>query len=270
MIAVTGASGKTGRALSWLLTTGGVPHVRLSSRGAGDRHFDWADRETWASAFAGVNALYLVKPPHDTGMTAAVADLLAASPQIEQVVLLSEMARDEKSDDDPDRAVELAVEAWGGLWTILRPSWFFQNFSAEGGFHADLLAGRISIPTGDAPVSWLDTRDIAEAAMVVLTEPGHERRAYTLTGGESFSVADLARRFGAHLDLSIDTPEVIGQDRIDEARRSDSERQNYLIDLFVDVIEGRYAAITPELVDLIGRPPTTFDEFVRDHRADWS
>ncbi|SKB06215.1 Rossmann-fold NAD(P)-binding domain-containing protein [Aeromicrobium choanae] len=270
MIALTGASGKTGTVLADLLSETGTPHVRLSSRpGVGDRRFDWLDRTTWAAALDGVDTLYLVKPPHGSGMAERVAALLEDRTGIGRVVLLSEMGRGDKDPEDPDRAVERVVEAWDGEWTVLRPSWFLQNFSVGGGFHDDVTGGTISLPTGDMPVSWIDTRDLAEAALVVLTEDGHCCRGYTLTGPESFGVAELARRLGAAIDRPVAAADPLGVDDILATYDDGTERGAYYAELLVDVAAGRYAEITGDTADLIGREPRTFDDFVRDHLADW-
>ena len=270
MIALTGASGKTATVLSPVLAQRGIAHVRLSSREGGDRRFDWTDRSTWASALAGVDALYLVKPPHGTGMAELVADLLEQERGIRRIVLLSEMARGEKSADDPDRAVERVVEGWDGEWTLLRPSWFLQNFSAGGGFHDDVLAGAIPLPTGDVPVSWIDVRDVAEAAIAALAEDGHCCRAYTLTGAESFGVPELARRITAVTGRTVEAADALGVDEIVATFDQGTERSAYYAELLVDVREGRYADITTDIDHLIGRTPRTFDDFVREHAADWS
>lgn len=271
MIALTGASGKTGRDLAALLGQRGIAHARLARRpGAGGRLFDWTDRATWPAALEGVDSLYLVKPPHGTGMAQLVAELLATARSIRRVVLLSEMGRGDKPDADPDRAVERVLERWDGEWTLLRPSWFFQNFSVDGGFHADVLAGTISLPTGPVPVSWIDTRDIAEAALVTLTEDGHCCRGYTLTGPESFGVPELARRIGAAVGRPVEAADPIGVEQIEASFDDGTERGAYYAELLVDVREGRYAEVTNDLEDLIGRAPRTFDDFVREHADDWS
>lgn len=271
MIAVTGATGKTGAPTSGLLFARGLAHVRLSSRaGHGDRRFDWLDRSTWVPALAGADALYLVKPPHGSGMAGLVKDLLDAAPGLRRVVLLSEMAREQKPDDDPDRAVERVVEAWDRSWTILRPSWFLQNFSAGGGYHGDVMAGRLSFSTGDAPISWIDTGDVAEVAVAALTQPGHDGRGLTLTGPESYGVSELARRLVEVLDRRISVSEPLDPARLEAMARSGSEREAYLDGLLLDVVAGRFAAVTTDTEDVLGRPPRGWDHFIAAHRHDWN
>lgn len=272
MIGVIGATGKTGAPLAALMADRGIDHVRLSSRGSGDRLLDWTDPTGWAAALDGVDALYLVKPAHDTGMAERVDALLDSAPALERVVLMSEMGREDKSDDDPDRAVERVVERWHGDWTIVRPSWFFQNFSAGGGYCGDVMAGLISIPTGAAPISWIDTGDIAEVALAALTGPGHARRGYTLTGPEAFGVSEVAGRLSALLGRTVRTTDRLSADQIDSALRGaagGTERHAYLVELHTDVLAGVYAPVTDDVEQVLGRPPRTFDDFARAHRADW-
>lgn len=271
MIALSGATGKTGVVLAELLDAASIAHVRLTRRpGRGDRQFDWFDRSTWAPAFDGVESLYLVKPPHGTGMATLVSDLLSDQPGISRVVLLSEMGRGAKRPEDPDRAVELMLEEWYGSWTLLRPSWFMQNFSAGGGFHGQVLAGTIDLPTGDAPVAWIDVRDVAAVALAALTEDGHSGCAYTLTGPESFSVPELARRLSAATGREIGAAVPLSPDDIRAAHDDGTERGVYYAELLLDVVAGDYAAITTDVARVLGRAPLSFAEFVADHRDDWN
>ncbi|MBS2553024.1 hypothetical protein KGQ19_39845 [Catenulispora sp. NL8] len=74
----------------------------------------------------------------------------------------------------PDEAMmahwERSVRASGKEWTILHPNWFFQNFGTA--FVPALLGRGLELDAADAPVSFVDTRDIAEVAAAVLAEGG--------------------------------------------------------------------------------------------------
>ena len=73
----------------------------------------------------------------------------------------------------PLRRVEAAVKASGSAWTILRPAWFAQNFTA--GVFAQGCSGGASwsLRTGDRPVPFIDANDIAAVAAVALRNDGH-------------------------------------------------------------------------------------------------
>lgn len=172
-ILVLGGTGKTGRSVvAQLRRRGHVP--RVASRG-GPQRLDWNDRATWAPAVAGVRAAYVV--------TAGAAPLpafveLAALSGVRRLVLLSARAWARAGDEDL-LAAEVAVRAFDGEWTILRPRWFAQNF-AEEPFLQDLIrSGRVTLPAGEGLVPFVDVEDIAAVAAAVLTEDG---RIHELSG----------------------------------------------------------------------------------------
>ena len=102
---------------------------------------------------------------------------------------------------DADRVDGLAredlVRRTGMEWTILRPAWFAQNFDAPGYFADGIRRGRILHASGDGRCSFVDARDIAGVANAVLTEPGHHRREYALSGPDAITMSDVAKRSGA-------------------------------------------------------------------------
>ena len=128
-ILVLGGTGKTGRRVVQRLAERGHP-VRPASRSTPIR-FDWHDDRTWEPALDGVRAAYLVDS--QTGDAAALLasfTKLAAARGVERLVLLS--ARDwAVSGGEESLAGERAVQSSGAGWTVLRPTWFQQNFAEE-------------------------------------------------------------------------------------------------------------------------------------------
>jgi uncharacterized protein YbjT (DUF2867 family) len=97
----------------------------------------------------------------------------------------------EYSDEIPLRKLELAVERSGTRYAHLRPSWFSQNFSTY--WLAPILSdGVIALPAADARTTFIDVRDIGEAAASVLQNPARDGRAYTLTGPAALTYAEAA------------------------------------------------------------------------------
>ncbi|MEU0935897.1 NAD(P)H-binding protein [Embleya sp. NPDC005971] len=183
-ILVIGGTGKTGSRVVDALRARGAA-VRVASRSA-EQHFDWYDDSTWAPALAGVSALYLV--PLDGMSTGPAFVRQAVATGVERIVLLSARGTDTPghfADDDPANHARLELEAAvrdsGAQWTILRPGWFAQNFS-EGLFRDEIRAGELYLPTGSAPVSFVDTEDIAAVAATALLDPGHAGETYELSG----------------------------------------------------------------------------------------
>src|SRR5262245_3553927 len=172
-VLVVGGRGKTGSRVVQRLEDRGIP-VRLGSRIA-DRPFDWEDPTTWAQALDGVDAAYVTYYPADAipGAAATIGSFagLAVEQGVRRLVYLSG-----RGEEEAQRA-EAAVRESGADWTILRCSWFNQNFS-EGFLHDAILAGEVTLPPLDAPEPFLDADDIADAAVVALTEPGHIGKLY--------------------------------------------------------------------------------------------
>lgn len=275
-VLVTGATGKTGAELVKVLQRERVPFsgaVRRiePERGYPQVLFDWADPHTWAAALMGVESLYLVKPHHD--VVDACAELLATAPFLRRVVLLSELGRESKSASDPERGVERAVEEGPAPWTILRPSWFFQNFSDVGGYGEPIRTeGELRLPIGGARLSLIDTRDVAAAAFVALTTDDHLGAGLDVTGPEACSMTEVADRIAAAAGRPVAHRSVPLDDYREGlvAGGSDAYVVDYLMDLLVDTVAGDFARVTDDLERVTGHPPRTLDAFVSENVDYWA
>ncbi len=92
-------------------------------------------------------------------------------------------------------------------WTILRSSFFSQNFS-ESFFLEPILGGEVALPAGDVPEPFVDAEDIADVAVAALTEDGHAGELYELTGPRLLTfaeaVGEISRATGRK--VRYDTP----------------------------------------------------------------
>lgn len=150
-------------------------------------------------------------------------------------------------------------------WTHLRPGGFMQNFLhsaativSEGAFH---------LPTGQAKVAHVDTRDVAEAAARVLLEAGHLYKVYELTGPESLDGNEVAQRLSAAAGRSIryvDVPATAAEEAL-VAQGKPRWHVDMLLEIFEFERSGALARVTPTLGTLLGRPPRDFATFARDH-----
>ena len=184
-ILVLGATGKTGRRVVERLQTRGTP-ARAASRSALPP-FDWQDRDTWAPALQGAGAVYVTYFPDLAvpGAPEAVGELarLAVDAGVQRLVLLSG-----RGEEEAQRS-EQAVEAAGIDSTILRSSWFDQNFS-EGFLLEAVLEGVVALPVGDVREPFVHADDLADIAVAALTEDGHAGQLYEITGPRLMSFAD--------------------------------------------------------------------------------
>jgi uncharacterized protein YbjT (DUF2867 family) len=122
---------------------------------------------------------------------------------------------------------------------------------------------------GDGKVSHIDIRDVAAVAVRALTENGHEGKAYTLTGPEALTNARVAEILSEDLGREIkyvDLPaEQFKQGAI--AAGVPEWSANAVTDLQRLDREGGASAVTRDVDLVLGRKPTSFEQFSRDHRA---
>src|ERR671917_2019236 len=203
---VIGGTGKTGRRVAERLERRGIP-TRIGSRSA-DPPFDWEDRDTWAGALEGARAAYISYYPDIAipGAVEAVSALAATALEhdVRRLVLLSG-----RGGEEAQRA-ERAVRESGADWTIVRCSWFSQNFS-EGFFAEAVAAGEVVLPVTSVPEPFVDVEDIADVAALALAEDGHEGQVYELTGPRMLTfeeaVGEIAAATGReirYVPVSID------------------------------------------------------------------
>jgi uncharacterized protein YbjT (DUF2867 family) len=263
---VLGANGKTGRRVADRLTGRGVP-VRRGSR-AGTPPFDWEEPATWAPVLAGMDAVYVSYYP-DLAVPGAVDAMreltdLAEKAGLRRLVLLSGRGEAEA------QAAEDAVRAGSLEWTVVRCSWFNQNFS-EGHLLDPLLAGDVVLPAGEVAEPFIDVDDIADVAVATLTEPGHGGRTYEMTGPRLLTFAEVVAEIAEVTGRPL-TYQQVDLDSYVEAMTGlgvPSDVVGMLGYLFGEVLDGRNAWVGDGVEQALGRPAKDFTAFARDNRAAW-
>ena len=197
-ILVIGGTGKTGRRVVENLTNLGHK-VRVGTRG-NDPKFDWDDPSTFAAALKGMDRAYIVYYPDLAvpGAKEAIAALTEAALKegLEKVVLLS--GKGEKEAE----ACEQIVANSGLNYTLVRASWFNQNFS-EGAFRDYVLAGQLALPMPEASVPFVDTNDIADVVTEGLLNDDYNSEILTVTGPEKLTFDEVAGILSDKLGRSI-------------------------------------------------------------------
>ncbi len=259
-ILILGGTGKTGRRIVSRLRDRDVP-VRVGSRG-GEPPFDWNDRATWASALRGTSAAYISYFPDITvpGAPEAIGELsrLAVAGGTRRLVLLSG-----RGEDQAQRA-EAGLQASGADWTIVRCSWFSQNFS-EDHLREPVLAGELALPVGDVPEPFVDVDDIADVAVAALTEDGHAGKLYELTGPRLLTFADAVGEIADATGRDIRVTPVSHHDYAEELAGYGvpSDIVSLLRYLFTEVLDGRNARLADGVQRALGRPARDFRDFAR-------
>ena len=166
------------------------------------------------------------------------------------------------------QACEQIVMNSGLEWTVVRASWFNQNFS-EGAFIDMVLAGRISLPTGNVPEPFVDVDDIADVAVAALTETGHEDEVYEVTGPRLMTFQDIADELSAATGRTIEFTEIPHDAFVAGVAESGApEAVVWIMDyLFTTVLDGRNAFLTDGVERALGRPPKDFADYAREVAA---
>lgn len=255
---VLGGTGKTGRRIVEQLTRRHLP-VRIGTR-SGGVPFDWEDPATWEPALQDVKAVYVSYYPDlaAPGAPEAIRSFadLAVSSGIRRLVLLSGRGEEEA------QASEKVLQDSGAEWTIVRASWFNQNFS-EGYLLEPIQDGELVLPAGGTPEPFVDVDDIADVAVAALTEDGHVGRLYEVTGPRLLTFADaiaeIAKAAGrpiGYLQVSPDDFAAgLGQAGVP------ADVIELLVYLFTTVLDGRNAHLSDGVQRALGRPPRDFSSY---------
>jgi uncharacterized protein YbjT (DUF2867 family) len=217
-------------------------------------------------ALRDVDRLFMVSPPEAAGDRLLGPFLEAAVRRVERVVLMTANGV-ESSEEIPLRKVERSLERSGVPYTILRPTWFMQNFHAVW-LPTIKATGTIQVPAAQSRTAFIDVRDIAECAAAALTQEGFTGRAFTLTGGEALTYGEaaavLTRVTGRHIDY-----EPVDDERFYGGLFNAGMPPDYaamLVTLFQAVRAGNAARVSDGVRTLTGKSPRTLEGYARDYR----
>ncbi|WP_394830566.1 NAD(P)H-binding protein [Pendulispora rubella] len=263
---IVGGTGKTGRRVAQGLEAKGIP-VRIASRssGAGATKFDWEDESTWAPALRGIDAVYLTYFP-DLCDPRAPQHIRAFSKKavecgVTRIVLLS--GRGEPQCWPSEKAVRES----GAKFTILRCSWFNQNFS-EGQLLDAVRSGEIAFPAGNCAEPFIDVDDIADVAVAALTDDAHSGKLYELTGPRLLTFAEAAAEMSRAAGRPIQYVPVSGEEYAKVlAEFFPPDQVTFLTDLFLFVLDGHNAHLSDGVERALGRKPRDFADFARKAAA---
>jgi uncharacterized protein YbjT (DUF2867 family) len=283
-VLVTGATGTIGAHVVRALRERGIA-VRAFVRD-GDRaaHMlgedvelavgDFGDRDSLERALKGTQRLFLAcaNTPAQVEHECAVIDAAAAAGS-ERVVKLSGPAPAIESPlvfDHWHGQIEAHLERSGLSRVLLRPAAYMTNLLQ----HAATIdhLGTLFAPAGAAEIAFVDPRDVGEAAAAALTLDGHDGRAYTLTGPEAITFAQIAQDLSLALGRRVEYVDVAD----DVARKGmcDAGLPPFAADAVVALFRAQRAGLMARATDavraLTGRAPRSFSHFAHDHAARFS
>jgi uncharacterized protein YbjT (DUF2867 family) len=226
---------------------------------------DYDRPETIRPALQGVETLFLLSSTVDPERK--VVDE-AKRAGVKRVVKLSVIgaAHEEFAFARWHRAVEKHIEASGLAWTFLRPSSFMQNII---NYEGEMIRSQSAIyaSAGDGAVGHIDARDIGAVGARVLTEKGHDGKAYDLTGPAALTYGHIAEILSRVLGREVRYV-PISPPQYKEAVMAAGMPEPYadaLVDLNRYYAEGKAAVVTPAVRQITGRDPITFDQFAQDY-----
>ncbi|GGE96559.1 SDR family oxidoreductase [Sphingomonas prati] len=280
MILVLGATGGIGGEVCRLLKQAGTSFRAMARKqeqidrfhkNGGDAVLGDLDQpETLTAAMRGIDTLFLVTAPTPAQIAQETAAIDAAKRAgVGRIVKISASDCNVRSPIPWAKShalIDHHLRASGIDWTILMPTAFMQNFLW---FTKPVAKGYLPLVAGKGSVSWVDTRDIARVAATVLTQDGHSRATYFLTGPETFDMTEAAVQLSQVTGRKVqyvDLPTPVFRTIL---RMTGSSRwmANGLVVQFADMVAGHHDIDpTCEIERLTGQPPKDFAGFLRDHR----
>lgn len=225
----------------------------LAARGVAVRHADYGIPETLRPAFDGGDRLLFISGPLGEGRVAEHRDVVAAARDVgvAQIAYTSGLGADfvEEGPLGEHRATELAILDSGVPYTLLRHP-IYSDFFISPDLRASIEAGELTSSTGTWALNTAGRADLAEAAAVVLTDEGHSGRAYDFTG-QLWTYPQLADVLTRMSGRTVTYREVTEDDGIVG-----------MLGLGPIIRSGGFEVQTPDLQQVLGRPPASLEDAV--------
>jgi uncharacterized protein YbjT (DUF2867 family) len=235
---------------------------------------DFADRASLSRALEGVDRVYLVCSPIPqlVELESNMVDACRGR-GVRHLVLNSALGADTYAKSFPKwhHAVEERVRASGIPATILRPESFMQNLTA---FFAGTInsQGAFYAATGEAPIGFVDVRDIGAVAAKILTSDGHAGKTYTVTGPELLNYSQVAAKLSAVIGRPVQYI-AITQEQLRQSMR-DSGMPPWQVEALADLqayyTDGPGGKVTSDVRDVLGREPIRMDQFLRENTSSFA
>jgi uncharacterized protein YbjT (DUF2867 family) len=231
--------------------------------------------ETLPPALAGMGAVVLITALSATEEQEGLAVVEAAKAAgVKRIVFLS-IHDVEKVPEAPHFLAKIriqeAIERSGLRYTFVMPNNFYDN---DHWYRKALLDhGIYPQPFGDAGVSRVDVRDIAEATATVLTEPGHDGQRYPLAGPDILTATGTAATWARHLGREV---RYGGNDLVAWAREAKASLPDWQVHelgmMYAHYQKHGLPATQADLrqqAKVLRHPPRRFEDFVKETAAAW-
>lgn len=280
MILITGAAGKTGRAILEQLVSR-KQDVRVFVRkqdqaqtllDLGAKEFvigDLLDSDNIHQAVEGISAIYHICPnvhPQEVEIGQLIIDA-AKQAGVEHFAYHSVLYP--QIEAMPHHWLKMRVEELiiqSELpFTILQPTAYMQNVQAY--WKQVTEDGMYAVPyPSDVPMSLVDLKDVAEAAANVLTDQSHRNSIYMISGPDVLTPADIASALSNHLDQDVKASQINLNDWRTTAEDNGlgSYQVETLLKMFSYYEHNGFVASSNHLTYLLGRAPNSFQQFLQN------
>lgn len=278
MILVTGATGNFGGSTAQFLQQKNIPlraaahHLeKLKTRFGNETElaqFDWDKPETFTGVLNGITTVSLVPPPvvaNDFHTKAKPFIEAAKNAGVRHIVATTALYS-----DNPDSIfyeTEALIKGSGIDFTIIRPSFMFQNFLNQ--FLQSVQNGVIYAPSEKGRTSYVDVRNVGEATALVLENPeAHKGKTYSVTGPEALTHAQMADIFTQQLSKQV----IHISPPVEEYKRTLADLglpaplYEFLGILYGTIAKAQWEKVTDDYTLLAGKNATAFTDFVNENK----
>ncbi|SFR51513.1 Uncharacterized conserved protein YbjT, contains NAD(P)-binding and DUF2867 domains [Robiginitalea myxolifaciens] len=264
-VLVIGGTGKTGsRVVERLNEAGHI--IQIGSRNS-QPAFNWDDPATYAPALKGMDRAYIVYYPDLAvpGSREAIEKLteVALKQGLEKVVLLSG-----KGEREAEVCEQIVADS-GLNYTLVRASWFNQNFS-EGAFLESVLAGTVALPMPEAEIPFVDADDIADIVAKVLVDDSYNGQTITVTGPRKMTWGEVVAAMSAGIGREIKyVPITLDEFKGGMQAAGLPESYIWLFGYLFEEVLGNpeNQDVSHDIERVLGRMATDFKEFVAKTKA---
>jgi uncharacterized protein YbjT (DUF2867 family) len=282
-IMVTGALGNVGGYVAKHLVAGGQSVVVADldpsalqmkyGKSAQAVLFDFTHPETFATALADVDRIFIMRPPH-LGKPEDLKPFIETLSKIKDLKLVCflSLIGVEHNPVPPHHKIEKYIEKAGLPFCHIRPSFFMQNIS---GIHAFEIKhfNRIVVPVGKALTSLIDAEDIGEITAKILSEPEHHaNHAYSITGPEAIDYVEAAKILSEELHRPISYANPRPASALSywtNVRGLDRSYARVMGMLYMMTRLGTAKKTTDVFEQVMGKKPQTFRQFVQKNVSSW-
>jgi uncharacterized protein YbjT (DUF2867 family) len=264
-ILVIGGNGKTGRRVAENLTQLGH-NVRVVGRKTNPA-FDWENTDTYDAALKDMDRAYIVYYPDLAvpGSRDAISTLTkkALEAGLEKVVLLSG-----KGETEAEACEEIVANS-GLNYTLVRASWFNQNFS-EGAFLEFILNGVVALPMPEARIPFVDVNDIADVVSKAILDDSYNGQTITVTGPQKRTFKEVVEIMAEAIDKHIQFVSI-SIDEFKEGMKQAGLPDSYVWlfgYLFQEVLGNpENQEVSDDVAKVLGRPAIDFETFAKQTAA---